>query len=396
MISRRTFLQYSRRLAVGAFGASLLSTAVMGSAQTLAAAQAQPQPPLHPLLVPLRPSLPAPDDVPLEVKIGQMVMVGFTGQRLSQQSQILAEIKEKHLGGVVLFRHNIASPVQIKMLTSTLQKAAEIPLLIATDQEGGRVSRLPNSFGVEMNFSEFYLGSKNNLEMTHTQAKSTAQILAQSGINLNLAPVVDLNLNPYNPIIARYERSYSADPTVVVKHAGATIEAHRQHQVLCTLKHFPGHGSAAGDTHAGFVDVTDTWNEIELQPFAELVRQGACDAVMTAHIFNAKLDNQRPATLSEKIVNGILRQQIGFDGVVMSDDMHMRAIAGRYSVEEAVRMAIEAGIDILAISNNIPSTKKLSASRAIAIIQRLVEEGTISRQRIDDSYRRIMRLKQKL
>lgn len=389
MISRRSFLIRSSQIAV----ASTLTTLANSTGALNASAFAAPSMP--PLLAPLRPQLAAPD-VPLEVKIGQMIMVGFAGRYLNENSAIVREIKERHLGAVVLFRPNIESPVQLLNLTRTLKTASEFPLLIATDQEGGKVSRLTNNFGLPYNYSEQYLGTNNDLEKTRAQGESTAQALSQFGINLNLAPVVDLNVNPNNPIIGRYERSYSADPSVVVNHASTTVDAHRKYNVLCTLKHFPGHGSSRGDTHVGFVDVTETWSDKELAPFAELVKRGSADAIMTAHIFNSKLDANLPATLSRPTITGLLREQIKYDGVIVSDDMHMRAIAGQYSTEQAVQLAIEAGVDMLAISNNIPSTKKLSAGMAVDIIKRMVESGKISVDRIDQSYRRITTLKNKL
>lgn len=388
MISRRSFLFRSSQLAA----ASTLTSFSLSS-RFLAPLLAAPKMP--PLIVPLRPQLPVPD-VSLEVKIGQMIMVGFAGKYLTEQSAIVKEIKERHLGAVVLFRPNIESPVQLLNLTRTLQQSSEFPLLIATDQEGGKVSRLTGNFNLPYNYSEQYLGTRDDLGETQSQGEATAQILAQFGINLNLAPVVDLNVNPANPIIGRYERSYSADPTIVVKHASAAVDAHRHHNVLCTLKHFPGHGSSRGDTHTGFVDVTDTWSDVELQPFAELAKQGRADVVMTAHIFNSKLDAKLPATLSRPTITGILREQLGYNGVIMSDDMHMRAIASLYSTEEAVQLAIEAGVDMLAISNNIPSTKKLSAGMAVDIIKNLVESGKVSEERIHQSYVRLCALKDKL
>ncbi len=390
MLSRRIFLMRSGQFVAAASLASLTTTT-----HNLVHAAGFAAPTMPPLLAPLRPQLPAPD-APLEVKIGQMIMVGFAGRYIGEQSTIYKAVKEKHIGSVVLFRPNIESPVQLLNLTRTLQAAAEYPMLIATDQEGGKVSRLTGNFSLPYNYSEQYLGTQNDLDATQAQGESTGQILSQFGINMNLAPVVDLNVNPRNPIIGRFERSYSADPAVVVNHAKAAIEGHRKHNVLCTLKHFPGHGSSTGDTHVGFVDVTDTWSEAELQPFAELAKQQSADAIMTAHIFNGKLDAARPATLSRNILTGILREKLGYQSVIISDDMHMRAIAGLYSNEEAVYFAIDAGVDILAISNNIPSSKKLSATSAVEIITKLVVDGKISPERIDQSFQRILALKNKL
>jgi len=217
-------------------------------------------------------------------------------------------------------------------------------------------------------------------------------MLAEAGINLNLAPVVDLNANPDNPIIGKIERSFSADSNVVTNHAREVIKAHHKFSVLTTLKHFPGHSSSRDDSHWGFVDVTQSWTSAELEPYARIIAAGQCDAVMTAHIFNANLDSSFPATLSKPIITGILREQLKFDGVVISDDMQMKAIADHYGFDEAIHRAIDAGVDIIAIANNSIFDENVAA-RAIAVIKQLVQDGKISPARIEQSCQRIMRLK---
>lgn len=332
----------------------------------------------------------------LETKIGQMLLVGFGGTALYEGSDTLAAISAGRLGGVVLFGHNISNALQLRGLTSSIQQAASIPLLITVDQEGGYVSRLGPWAGVSPNYTAQYLGQINDVELTRQQGAVTAGVLRDMGINLNLAPVVDLNLNPYNPVIGGVQRSYSADPEIVSAHAQATIEAHHERSVGCTLKHFPGHGSSSADTHLGFVDVTDTWSVTEVAPYTKLIAAHEVDAIMTAHIFNATLDPDLPATLSKPVITGLLREKLGYDGVVITDDMRMRAISDLYSPEDAVLKAIDAGVDIIAISNNIAGTRLISATQAFQIIQDHVGTGLISPERIDQSYRRIMRLKQSL
>jgi beta-N-acetylhexosaminidase len=348
-----------------------------------------------PLALSAEQGLPLPD-FSLDVKIGQMLLVGFSGRYLLESSAIIQDVRAGKAGNVVLFRHNLESPEQVKDLTATLQGAAAIPLLISIDQEGGYVSRLGAWSGVEPNFSAQYLGEQNNLDLTRAQGESTAAILSSYGINLNLAPVVDLNLNPVSPAIGKVQRSFSSNPAVVVQHSQALIDAHHRHGVLCTLKHFPGHGSSTGDTHLGFVDVTDSWQEVELEPYTGLLGGGQVDAVMTAHIFNGKLDPDAPATLSRPIITGILRERLGYDGVIISDDLRMRAISDLYKPQDAIQRAIAAGVDILAISNNIPGKRMISASQAFDIIRGLVDADAVSADRIDQSFHRIMRLKQKI
>ena len=329
-------------------------------------------------------------------------MLGFRGLEVSDEHFIVRDIKERNLGGVVLFDHdvpsgssvrNVESPSQLQALVASLQAASDTPLLIAIDHEGGVITRLKEERGFPPTLSHQALGEIDDPTTTHEQAAAMAQTLAELGINLNLAPVVDLNANPDNPIIAKYERSFSADPEVVTRHARAFIEAHHARGVRCTLKHFPGHGSSTGDTHAGWVDVTDTWSWSEMLPFAHMVEAGLADAIMTAHVFNANLDDADPATLSPKIVGGLIRAKLAYDGVVIADDLQMGAIADHYGFETAVQKAIEAGVDILAFANNSVYEEDVAA-RAIAHVKQLVKEGAISEARIDASYRRIRRLQE--
>lgn len=340
----------------------------------------------------------------LDVKIGQMLMVGFRGLKVDKRSMIVEDIRDRYLGAVVLYdydmvdqkpQRNIESFAQVRKLVSALQAVSPIPLLIAIDQEGGRVCRLKESYGFAPTVSAGYLGGVNNLALTHKHAAEMARTLGQLGINLNLAPVVDLNVNPDNPIIGRLERSFSADPDIVTAHALEFIKAHRQEGVLCAVKHFPGHGSSAADSHLGMVDVTATWSQVELEPYAKIIEQGQADAVVTAHVFNARLDPQYPATLSEPTITGILREQLNYRGVIISDDMQMGAIAEHYGLETAVRAAIQGGCDIILISNNLAYEENIVA-QVVAVIKKLVQDGQISEQRIDKSYQRIRQLKSKI
>jgi beta-N-acetylhexosaminidase len=342
-----------------------------------------------------------PGPAHLDVMIGQMLLVGFRGLEVEDGHFILEDIRKRHLGGVVLFDYdvptmqpvrNIQSPSQVKALIASLSLTAATPLLVAIDQEGGMVARLKERHGFPPSLSHQYLGELNDLETTHQQATLLASTLADLGINLNLAPVVDLCVNPDNPVIAQYERCFSADPGTVTDHALQFIQAHHQQGVLCTLKHFPGHGSSSADSHRGLVDVTDTWSRVELEPFACIIRAGQADAIMTAHVFNAKLDDQDPATLSPATITGILREELNYGGVVISDDMQMGAIARYYGFETAIQKAIQAGVDVLAFANNSVYEEDV-AERAVGVIRDLVQAGTISRARIQASYRRIQRLK---
>jgi len=340
----------------------------------------------------------------IETKAGQMLMIGFRGLAVDNLSPIMQDIRKKNIGDVILFDYdvpsgspvrNIKSPRQVKTLVADLQEAATIPLFIAIDQEGEKVCRLKEKFGFPPSVSAQYLGSLNSVETTKRYADATAETLASLGINLNFAPVVDLNVNPDNPVIGRLERSFSADPAVVTRHALTVIDSLHNHGVLSAIKHFPGHGSSLSDSHKGFVDITDTWSTEELKPFEDIVRSGRCDMVMTAHIFNGKLDPVWPATLSSRVTGKILRRDMGYAGVVVSDDMQMNAIRQHYGLETAIERAILAGVDILVFANNSVFEEDI-ASRAVAIIEKLVREGKIPAGRIDESCARIMKLKEKL
>lgn len=391
--SRRHFLRQTGLAALSLALSAQSTTAHASSAalprprQSLATFHNAPVPPLtvstQPQLLP---------EVPLEVKIGQMLLLGFRGTTIDDTSLIARNIRDQHIGSVVLFSTNIVSPDQLKTMTARLQSLAQLPLLISVDQEGGLVARLNERRGFQTTVSAARLGADNNPERTRTQAAVMAQSLADAGINLNLAPVVDVAVNPDNPIIAALERSFSADPEVVATQAAAFIDGHHDKGVKCTLKHFPGHGSSQGDTHQGFVNVTDTWTVAELIPYMHLIEQGKVDAVMTAHIFDANLDPDLPATLSSAVVTGLLREKLGFDGVILSDDIQMRAITDLFSLERAFELAILAGIDVISVANNVTYSGTV-ADRFISTVYRLLDEGTITEERIDQSFRRVMRLK---
>jgi beta-N-acetylhexosaminidase len=232
---------------------------------------------------------------------------------------------------------------------------------------------------------------------TKAQAEQTAALLADMGINLNFAPCVDLDLNPQNPVIGAFGRSFSANPEIVVQHASVWITAHSRRGVLSCLKHFPGHGSSSGDTHDGWVDVTGLWQKAELVPYSHLITNtGFPLLVMTSHVFNADLDPVNPATFSHAILTGILRNEIGFTGLIVSDDLDMGAIRANYEFAEILEKAINAGVDLLCLSNNGSSYDPTLAQTAVDTIYRLVKEGKIPSKRIEESWERIMAVKRSL
>jgi len=340
-------------------------------------------------------------DKKLKKMIGKMLVIGFSDNKVDENSPIIKQINKYDLGGVILFdrfmskndkQKNIVSPKQVKKLTADLQRLSNKPILISIDQEGGRVSRLRKDYGFEYIPSAYAVGKKTVKEakkIYQTQAK----MLAEAGLNTNFAPVVDLAINPKNKVIVGLKRAYSASPSKVSEYAKIFIDAQSQEGILSVLKHFPGHGSSLGDSHKGFVDITDTWSTKELEPYKNLIATNSVDMIMTAHVFNAHLDKNYPATLSYNVNTKLLRQEMGYRGVIISDDMQMQAISKHYSVAEAVSLAINAGVDILLFGN------QLSGNQADALVNTIfieVKKGNIPYSRLVESNARIEALYTKI
>jgi beta-N-acetylhexosaminidase len=334
----------------------------------------------------------------LDIKIGQMILIGFAGTVVD--SAVLHEIKEGKAGTIIIFEKNIPpknSFIALKKIIWTYQQAASIPLLIGIDQEGGKVNRLKDKYGFPKSITAAEMGKASTLDSVKFYAEATASTLAGLGININFAPVVDLASNPNNPIIAKHGRAFSSQEDSVILMSKEFIKQHRKYRVLTSLKHFPGHGSSKADTHLGIADVTNTWEERELKPYRALIDSGYVDAIMTSHIVNMKLDSAgNPGTLSAPIITGILRNKLNYQGVVFSDDMQMHAITKHFGFEEAVKKAINAGVDIMTFSNNISGSDLRTVDKVHEIIKQMVANGEIKQSRIDESYRRIIALKRRL
>lgn len=333
----------------------------------------------------------------------RMLMVGFKGATLDDESDAARYVRDLRVGGIVLFdidltgtakkgSRNIQSPEQVRRLTDNLRQRADYDLLIAVDQEGGQVNRLKTDYGFPPTVSAEYLGKLDNQDTTLFYGGQTAKELARVGINLNFAPVVDIK-NPDSPALGARGRCFSEDTAVVTRNAAWFVDAHHAQGVLTALKHFPGHGNAVDDSHYGFTDVTKRWKPEELAPFRELIWSGRADMVMMAHIFNERIDPEYPATLSRVTIQDLLRGELGFDGVVITDDMYMNAIIERYSIEEAVVLAINAGVDMMIFGNNINTGFVPDRpDRIIRIIVDAVKAGKIHPERLVEANRRIERL----
>ncbi len=335
--------------------------------------------------------------------IGEMLLVGFRGQTFGEDSPIARDIRDYHVGSVILFeydaptgtRHrNISSPKQLKNLCFDLQKVGGGRLLIGVDQEGGNVARLRVRDGFPATLSA-KASAEEGMESVKRNAQVVAAELQEAGINLNFAPCVDVDVNPFCPVIGKMGRSFSKDPKQVAACAAVWLDVQHEHGVCSCLKHFPGHGSARGDTHAGLVDVTATWQEDELEPYRTLISQGAVDMVMVAHVINSNFDTL-PASLSPVVVGQKLRQELGFEGVVVTDDLAMGAITKHYGFNEAVRLALLAGCDLLCLSNNGASYNPDMVPQVVEYICQLVSSGEVSAEAIHASANRIRALKARI
>ncbi|WP_339844609.1 beta-N-acetylhexosaminidase [Paenibacillus sp. FSL W7-1088] len=320
------------------------------------------------------------DQLSLEQRVGQLFMCGFHGQHADEQINQL--IHDYHVGGVIYFRRNVESVDQLKRLSADLQaiaaEAGDLPLMISVDQEGGMVARIDQE-GVTQVPGNMALGATGNPDYTLECAQILGHELKSIGIDMNLAPVLDVNNNVLNPVIG--VRSYGENAESVAAHGAAAIKGYQSRGVAATAKHFPGHGDTAVDSHLGMVTVPHDRNrldQVELLPFHRAIEAGV-DAIMTAHvIFPAIEPEPIPATLSRKVLTGLLREEMGFDGIIITDCLEMHAIAKPYGVAEAAVLAVEAGADLILVSHTLQD--QISAVEAVveAVRTGRVDEATIN------------------
>ena len=336
--------------------------------------------------------------------IGNLLLVGFRGTEVEGSEEIRSLVCDLKVGGLILFERdaatraprNIVSPEQVAKLTGDLQalarKCVGRPLLIAADAEGGAVMRLSTRAGYLPTPSHQELGDAGDLALTELEARRMGGRLREAGINWNLAPVVDVAVNPTNPAVVAMGRTFGSDPDQVIAHARAFVAGMRAAGVLTALKHFPGHGSSRDDSHHGFTDVSETADlDAELAPYRALIREGYADSVMPGHVFNRHVDPWYPASLSRSTVSRLLRARLGFKGVVVSDDLRLGAITQRYGVDVAAVLALGAGVDVLLISQNMPSGRNepRAVERAVAAVRRAVAAGRLSRKTVTAALDRV-------
>lgn len=340
-----------------------------------------------------------------------MLLMGFNGCEVYDTSPVADWLTKDGLGGVILFDKNVATGnhgknlktrSQIKQLVRQLQYYAQplsmnddekLPLLISIDYEGGAVDRLVSIDGCMPTLRAVDLAKLDAEDLTE-ELSQMAETLHSLGFNLNFAPVVDLDLT-HQGIIGALGRSYSSDPVEVVRVASQFVNIFHKHGLATCYKHFPGHGSAVGDTHTGFVDVTTTFSQDELSPYKTLFSgMKTPTMVMTAHVINQHLDPEgMPATLSKPILTGLLRDSLGFAGVVISDDLQMHAIANHYTLADSLKLTINAGADMVIFANQLGA---ISAPEVIDCVEELVLTKQIEMERIDEAFGRVMRLKSQL
>jgi beta-N-acetylhexosaminidase len=328
--------------------------------------------------------------------LGQMIITGFSGNDASALDfqRVLDNLQNGVIGGVLFLPGNIAGREQLKGMIS-LVRACTCPAvpLIAVDEEGGSVERLGEQIGLDDIPSPEDL-SHEDLSTAKAQYKLLARKVFDLGFNLNLAPVVDLNINPDNPIIGSKGRSYSSDPRVVTKFARTFILEHHGLGILTSLKHYPGHGSSVTDTHISDADVSTTWQDAELLPYRDLIRSHLVDTVMVGHLRN---DARWGGVASQEgfAIKRLLRKQLRFDGVTISDDLGMHAVftGTKDSFETVITSAIKTGIDIVLIAHPISEDTGQSVN---ATIMDGLNSGDLSSQEIQKSLRRIAKLKRKL
>jgi beta-N-acetylhexosaminidase len=336
------------------------------------------------------PSAPPPEvalvqKMSLERKVGQLFMPTIPGETPAAGAAL---VRRYHLGGVIYFPNNLRTPRQTAELSNGLQKAAlkngGVPLVISTDEEQGPVSRLP--YITRFPANKLLASTKNPDEDVRLAAKVTGEELRAVGINQDNAPDADVNVNPNNPVIGI--RSFGANPQKVAHLVGVAIDAYRATGLAVVAKHFPGHGDTDTDSHTGLPVINHTkaqWERLDAPPFQAAVAHQA-DVIMTAHIVVPGLDRSRvPATMSKAVLGGLLRDKLGFEGVIITDSLQMAGATIKFGPEEAAVRAVVAGADMLLMPRDL--------GRAYHAVLAAVKSGRISRSRLDDAVTRIIRMK---
>jgi beta-N-acetylhexosaminidase len=336
----------------------------------------------------------------IERMISKMVVLGFNGETVSSNDEIYKNVKSG-LGGVILFDKdpndkqkvkNVRDKEQLKKLTSQLQAISKQKLLISIDQEGGIVQRLKSADGFvnTPKASEVALNGENFAKQSYALL---AKDLKESGINTDFAPVVDLAINKENKVIVTRGRSFGESSKEVIKYSSIFVDELKKQKIISVLKHFPGHGSSLGDSHLGFVDISTTWSPKELEPYKYFIQNNKVDMIMSAHVFNKNLDKDYPATLSYEINTKLLRYKLGYEGVLISDDLQMSAISKHYDLKETITLAINSGVNMLLFANQL--AKPVSLKEIVDTVYSQILNEEIALDKIIKSNEKIDRMMSK-
>jgi beta-N-acetylhexosaminidase len=337
----------------------------------------------------------------LAEKAGQMVVVGFEGTSATSSGVVAVteQLAEGAIGGVMFLKKNVSSLAGVAALNASFHAASpDIKPFITLDQEGGAVERLTKDVGFKEIPNAARIAASNTPDAAELIYAEMAQGIADVGFSVNFGPVADLNSNPNNQIIAKFGRAFSADPALVAAYDEAFIRAHHAAGVVTVLKHFPGHGSSTADSHEGYVDITKTWSDAELEPYRIMQGDGLMDMVMVGHLYHADYADEgdkTPSSLSRQWIDGVLRTDIGFDGVVITDDLEMGAIRDHYSFEQTIIKAVRAGVDVLLFSNTAQYRPELGIEIRDILVSEAESDPEFAK-RIDQSYERILALKSRI
>jgi beta-N-acetylhexosaminidase len=343
---------------------------------------------------------PVTRDEGLRKMYGQLVIKGFFGRspRDASVRQVRKALEQSLIGGVIFFHKNIRNPKQVEALTRYFRQASTpYTPIIAVDEEGGAVERLNRRKGFTYTPGHWRMQQRFDVQQARKRYDGMATELARAGFNTNFGPVVDLRLNPNNPIIARKYRSFGTHPLYVARYASAFIAAHEARAIGTALKHWPGHGSSASDSHLRFVDVTKQWQPVEIEPYRRLLRSGFNGMVMSSHLYHKDwgMGEGLPASLSPVAIKTRLRDELGFDGVVITDDLQMRAITSRRPLEQAIVQALKAGNDMVLIGNVLASSPG-NADYAVKAIEQGVKSGQLNFKQLYRSWQRVMAYKARI
>lgn len=329
----------------------------------------------------------------LDEMIGQMIIVGFNGNNINAKEfkKVLKQIDQNKISGVIFFEDNIKNKIEFLKMTNAIKNSkAKYTPFISIDMEGGKVQRMNSNNGFE-DIKTAKEVAKSSTNEAYKEYYKMAKMLKDANINLNFAPCVDLAINK-NSIIEKKERSYSDDPEIVTKYASEFIKAHTDNQIITSIKHYPGHGSPKGDTHLGFVDITQTHTEKEIIPFIKTANLTQLQMVMVSHLYNKNIDTIYPASLSNKTIEEHLKPQINFEGIIISDDLDMGAVKDNYTLETIVTKGISAGENILLFSNRKKTNPNL-VKDIHKIVKKELKKGTIKVEQIETSYEKIKNIK---